>query len=180
MKTTKVLGILSFLLASLVGLLLISCNRQEVQPLSDSNNESERSATLLTEEEASAQALSVYNVLFSESLRSLGTPEVLSVQRTSSLRSLPATKDNEGVYVINFKDDKGYVVISENRYNEPIITTSSNGYLDISEVTKNMNLIPVLSNTDAILEFNKERKVIDDLSTIDGRPISPKPNSRAI
>ncbi|WP_281674149.1 C10 family peptidase [Porphyromonas asaccharolytica] len=175
MSRKKSLVAISLLVASFIGLLLLSCTRQERELRLDINKESKGATNLLSEAEAIDQARVIYGVLFSKELRATDIPSILSVQKTSSLRSLPATKDNEGVYVINFKDDKGYIVISENRYNEPIITASSNGYLDISAVTKNMNLIPVLSNTDAILEFNQERKVITDLSTIDGRPISPKP-----
>lgn len=79
MKKTKALGIFWFFLAPFVGLLLISCNKQEGQPLSDFAQEIAMPADNLTEDEVTAQALSVYNVLFSENLRSAGTPEVVGV-----------------------------------------------------------------------------------------------------
>lgn len=64
MKKTKVLGSLFFLLASFIGLLLISCNRQEGQPISDFGQEKAMPTDILTEDEVTAQALNVYNVLF--------------------------------------------------------------------------------------------------------------------
>lgn len=171
MKKTKTLGIFWFFLAPFVGLLLISCNKQEGQPLSDFAQEIAMPADNLTEDEVTAQALSVYNVLFSESLRSAGTPEVLSVQKTSSLRTSSEAEGNAGVFVVNFKDDRGYVVLSESKFNEPIISASERGNLDIALATENMNLIPVLYNTDAILEHNHHRKMLTDLTTVDDVPL---------
>lgn len=133
------------------------------------------SAILLTEEEASDQSLNIYNVLFGDNLRTVGSPEVLSVQKTSILRSSTESEDNVGVFVVNFRDDKGYVVLSESKFNEPIVSASDRGNLDIAVVTENMNLIPVLYNTDAILEYNHHHQIITDLTTIDGRPLPVLP-----
>lgn len=176
MKTTKVLGILAVLLASLIGLLLVSCSKQEIKPRSDFDQKSEMLADILTEEEATAQALDVYNALFSEGLRGAGVPEVLSVQKTSFLRTSSVSEDNAGVFVVNFKDDRGYIVLSESKFNEPIVLASDRGNLDVAVATENMNLIPVLYNTDAILEYNHHHQTMTDLVTADGRPLPGNPD----
>ena len=152
-----------------VGLLLSSCNKAEFKTRSTSEQDSEIQVGILSEEEAVAQVRNLYGALFGKGLRSESTPQVLSVQRTSLSQPDAETKGGEGVFVVNFKDNKGYVVLSENKYNEPIIAASDNGYLDISVTTKNMNLISVLSNTDAIMERNSKRRYFSDLEDFDGK-----------
>ncbi len=171
MKEMKKLVLISLILAAIIGWVLLSCCRQEKKLTPDYNNKKELRSNCLSEKEAINEALAIYDVLFGEELRSAERPQILSVQKTNSLRSSSDTTDNEGIYVINFKEDKGYIVIAENRFNEPIITASPKGYLDISIVSDNMNLIPILSNTDAILEYNQQYQAITDLMTSDGKPV---------
>lgn len=174
MKTTKISGVLSFLLLSLLGGVLISCDRQEYELLSEPDHNLKVQSDLLSEKDAATQALNIYTMLFYEKLRSADIPQVLSVQKARSLRT-SGGDGNEGVFVVNFKDNRGYVVLSESLYNEPIISASESGNLDINVPTENMNLIPVLSNTDAILEYNHKQKAVADLVDIDGNPI-PAPS----
>ena len=84
-----------------MGLLLSSCNKAELKPQSPPEQDIETQANLLTEEEA----------LFGKGLRSESTPEVLSVQKTSVPQDTE-TREGEGVFVVNFKDNRGYVVLS--------------------------------------------------------------------
>ena len=79
MKRVKILRVLSFFLAACVGVLIFSCTRQEVQPRSDFDQETE--INVLTKEEASAQALNIYKELFRGRLRGAEVPGILSVQK---------------------------------------------------------------------------------------------------
>ncbi len=172
----RFLSVLSLLAAPfVVGLLLSSCNKTELKPASAPEQDVEMQANSLSEEEAVAQVRNVYGALFGTGLRSESTPEVLSVQKTNAPQSGNEAKGGEGVFVVNFKDNRGYVVVSENKYNEPIIAASDHGYLDISVTTDNMNLIPVLSNTDAILERGSKRHFFSDLEDVDGKPKRDEP-----
>lgn len=85
------------------------------------------------------------------------------------------TREGEGVFVVNFKDNRGYVVLSTSKYNEPIIAANDHGFLDISVPTSNMNLIPVLSNTDAILKHGSKLHFFSDLEDEDGKPRRDEP-----
>ncbi len=108
MKLLKVLPILTTLF---VGLLLSSCNKAELKPQSPPEQDIETQANLLTEEEAVVQVQNLYGALFGKGLRSESTPEVLSVQKTSVPQDTE-TREGEGVFVVNFKDNRGYVVLS--------------------------------------------------------------------
>ena len=177
MKRVKILRVLSFFLAACVGVLIFSCTRQEVQPRSDFDQETE--INVLTKEEASAQALNIYKELFRGRLRGAEVPGILSVQRTSSLRTAGESEDNAGVFVVNFDDDRGYVVLSESKFNEPIISACEKGNLDIAVFTENMNLVPVLYNTDAILEYNHRTQKLTDLTTPDEDPLPDIPVTKS-
>lgn len=171
MKLLKVLPILTTLF---VGLLLSSCNKAELKPQSPPEQDIETQANLLTEEEAVVQVQNLYGALFGKGLRSESTPEVLSVQKTSVPQDTE-TREGEGVFVVNFKDNRGYVVLSTSKYNEPIIAANDHGFLDISVPTSNMNLIPVLSNTDAILKHGSKLHFFSDLEDEDGKPRRDEP-----
>lgn len=153
----QLLRALPLLFASLIGLSLSSCSKQ-ADPLPPEPLKDETQLThLLTEQEAASQAQSMYSLLFRGSLRAGDLPEIQNIQKASSLRSSDDTQEREGVFVVNFKNNGGYIIMSESKYNEPIIAACEKGYLDISVPTENMNLIPILANTDAILEANHRR-----------------------
>lgn len=153
----QLLRALPLLFASLIGLSLSSCSKQ-ADPLPPEPLKDETQLThLLTEQEAASQAQSMYSLLFRGSLRAGDLPEIQNIQKASSLRSSDDTQEREGVFVVNFKNNGGYIIMSESKHNEPIIAACEKGYLDISVPTENMNLIPILANTDAILEANHRR-----------------------
>lgn len=106
MKEMKKLVLISLILAAIIGWVLLSCCRQEKKLTPDYNNKKEQRSNRLSEKEAINEALAIYDVLFGEELRSAERPQILSVQKTNSLRSSSDTTDNEGIYVINFKEDK--------------------------------------------------------------------------
>ena len=131
MTKMKLLKVLPILITLFVGLLLSSCNKAELKPQSPPEQDIETQANLLTEEEAVVQVQNLYGALFGKGLRSESTPEVLSVQKTSVPQDTE-TREGEGVFVVNFKDNRGYVVLSTSKYNEPIIAANDHGFLDIS------------------------------------------------
>ena len=167
MKSFRVVFVITMVFV--VGLLLSSCNKAEFKTSSTSERDAETQVGLLSEEEAVVQVQNLYGALFGKGLRSESTPEVLSVQKTSVPQDTE-TREGEGVFVVNFKDNRGYVVLSTSKYNEPIIAANDHGFLDISVPTSNMNLIPVLSNTDAILKHGSKLHFFSDLEDVDGIP----------
>ncbi len=159
-----------FAVCFVVGLLLSSCNKSKLNPNVIPEQEDATQADILTEEEIVAQVQNVYGALFGKRFRSESTPQVLSVQKTRVSQSGVEVKEGDGVFVVNFKDDRGYIVISENKYSEPIVAASDHGYLDLSLATDNPNIIPVLSNTAAVLKAGSKLHFFSDLEDVDGIP----------
>ena len=120
----------------------------------DAGSYNDRQHRFLSDEEASSQAKEVYSLLFPSDTAHGNPPETRSVQKTRILRSADRLTTTGGVIVVNFRDNKGYVVLSESKNNEPILYACDNGHLDISKVSDNPNLLSVLSNTDALMEYN--------------------------
>lgn len=77
--------------------------------------------------------------------------------------------------VVNFEDNKGYIVMSASKFNEPIIAACDRGNLDPNVVIDNPNLLPILANTDAILSYNEENRIMTDLVDEFGKPLHPFP-----
>lgn len=143
--------------------LITSCSRGiDVSPLSSPKNQKE--TQLIIEDEIAKEALNLYSTLFGENLRTEKAPEILSIERTTPFRSTQETTNGEGIYIVNFKNNRGYIILSENKKNEPIICACEQGNFNPSEEIRNPNLIPVLSNTATILEHNASP------SSIDSRP----------
>lgn len=159
----QLLRALSLLLTSLLGLHLSSCSKQDDQLLlSPQDQEAGLPSNILTDQEATTQALNIYGALFGEELKASKPLEVQNIQRSSTLRSSDETQQlRNGVLVVNFKDNGGYIIMSEDKHNEPIIAACGKGNFDISAPIENMNLIPILANTDAILDANHRRRYDD-------------------
>lgn len=168
---------LTFFIVSLAGLLVSSCTKEVKNPVL-AEAVPQESITYLTEESASAQAVELYTALFGGDLRGGFIPKVQSVDRiASSLRTADGTLDeHQGVLVVNFENNQGYMVLSESVFNEPIIYACPTGHLDPNVPTENPNIIPFLYNADALLAYNATSGggVITDLIDRDGNPI-PKP-----
>ncbi len=167
---------LTFFIASLAGLLVSSCTKEVKNPVL-AEAVPQESITYLTEESASTQAVELYTALFGGDLRGGFIPKVQSVDRiASSLRTADGTlDDHQGVLVVNFENNQGYMVLSESIFNEPIIYACPTGHLDPNVPTENPNIIPFLYNADALLAYNAASGgVITDLIDRDGNPV-PKP-----
>ncbi len=157
MKTKK--SLLEVAIGSFLGLLVAfqftSCSPQQMSDVyPDAGSYNDRQHRFLSDEEASSQAKEVYSLLFPSDTAHGNPPETRSVQKTRILRSADRLTTTGGVIVVNFRDNKGYVVLSESKNNEPILYACDNGHLDISKVSDNPNLLSVLSNTDALMEYN--------------------------
>ena len=169
MKSSKISHEILSLLISVLGLFMLSCSQQNLKAPRHFSQERDYSKSLLTVEEAATQSIEVHSALFGNGLRSKSIPQISSVERIEPLlRS--ADKSIGGVYVINFKDNQGYVVLSENKYSSvPIVCACPTGNLDPNKPTENMNVIPVLMNTDALLvahyDDDRKRQLPDTLFT---------------
>ncbi len=168
----------AFFTASLVGFgLLVSSCKQEVKEPVFEGSISQEAVTYLTEEAVSKQAVELYSALFGNGLREGEMPQVKDVRRVaSSLRSAEGEDDHQGVLVVNFENNQGYVVLSEHIGNEPIIYACPKGYLDPGVPTDNPNLIPFLYNADALLSYNAGlgEGGVTDLIDGNGNPV-PRP-----
>lgn len=155
------------IISSMIWLLCMpSCTRSDAplsspqeQPLKDLGKDSR----------AVADALDLYKAMYGSALRSNSSElEVESVIRSlpNSLRSLPT--DSLGVCVVNFKDNKGFVVMNEAKGNSPIAIVEQ-GTFDINHLKS--------TRQDSAIYFLINNAVINDLkfkkrpSTYDGEII---------
>lgn len=151
------------IISSMIWLLCMpSCTRSDAplsspqeQPLKDLGKDSR----------AVADALDLYKAMYGSALRSNSSElEVESVIRSlpNSLRSLPT--DSLGVCVVNFKDNKGFVVMNEAKGNSPIAIVEQ-GTFDINHLksTKQDSAIYFLINNAVIndLKFKKRPSTYD-------------------
>ncbi len=132
----------------------------------------------LSDQEAIKQAQSLYAIMAgtTEGLRAVSTPKVKNVLRTKSFGNenfrssdLNTTSKAELV-VVNFENDKGFVLLSSDKMSEPLLGFSNKGSLD-----PNQNLNP---NQSVVLET--EQAFLSRMSDkwgrckVCGAPIPPK------
>lgn len=117
MKQTRI-SWMKFILFALVGGFITSCTKDsiEVEQPDFRDPEGELLSDYLTDMEASNQAIDLYSVLFSDELRGGAVPRVANIERVSPLRGLDGEASG-GVIVVNFEDNKGYIVMSASKFN---------------------------------------------------------------
>ncbi len=111
-------------------------------------------STELSDEEAIKQAQSLYSIIGAkDAFRSASLPRIKNVLRSKNsdkLRSSEGDASSEaGFVVVNFENDKGFVLLSDDKLSEPLLGFSDKGYLDLSQVDN--------PNTSFILENTKEK-----------------------
>ncbi len=126
---------------SLFAILLGFSSCQKEMPLleegQDKPSEVKGTATLkanvLTDNEAIERAMQYYPLLSKNEFRASGMPKVKNVVRKSlgeSFRSTQPQDDNAGVLVVSFEDDRGFMLLSENKYGTPVLGAVARGNFD--------------------------------------------------
>lgn len=136
---------LLLVLASIFSLLIYSCqNDNNVIPEPQKNN---TESNKINEKEAREEAIKLYEVLFSNKLRATSKPKVKAVDKLgSSTRSTKISSEKEvGIYVVNFEDDKGFMLLSDDKRAEPLIAFSNEG--NFENYQDNPNIYPIISNS---------------------------------
>lgn len=160
MKRPNNLSHFFWLLASLiVGLSWTSCSKEDA-PVIDTPTDAGAVASTVTQDqpflsetEAKTQATDLYAALFPESLRSGTTPKVKSVRLLDPFRS---TQDSAGgIYVVNFENDGGYIMMAEHRYGEPILAACPKGNFYPEKALENPNFVPILANMRALVSSSR-------------------------
>ena len=125
---------LTVMLSTLIALLLGACS-QAPKERATIAPQSFRSGLYLTQEEAGAEALHIRSLI--GGLRAGESLEVADVTflGSNALRSAGADTlaAENGVYLVNFADDNGFVLLSSYAYAEPILAIAEQGNLTCSE-----------------------------------------------
>lgn len=154
----------SSLIACLLG--LFSCQREEVSLLypyeQSQKGKSENSNTI-------ADALDLYKTLYGTSLRSnTSNLEIESVIHSLPISLRASSDDSLGVCIVNFKDNKGFVVMNTYKGNSPIAIVEK-GYFDINNLkpTKQDSALYFLINS----TLYRDLKAKNNSSTYDREKI---------
>lgn len=119
----------------------------------------------LTEEEAEAQASNLYAAFFADGLRSGVPPRVKNVRLLDPFRS---TQDSSGgIYVVNFENNGGYIMMAEHRHGEPILAACPQGNFDPDKALDNPNFAPILANMCSLVASGPQHR------TPDGKRLPP-------
>lgn len=129
----------------------------------------------LTEEEAGAQATNLYAAFFADELRSSHPPRVKNVRLLDPFRS---TQDSSGgIYVVNFENNGGYIMMAEHRHGEPILAACPQGNFDPEKALDNPNFAPILANMRALVAAGPQQGDVDGKLCPPDTP-GPDPNPR--
>ncbi|MDO4707737.1 MAG: Spi family protease inhibitor [Porphyromonadaceae bacterium] len=171
MKTREKLS--RWLLISLfVGLMWTSCAKEEIAVLDVPTASSKQvmqtqdaPSLFLTEEEAEVQASDLYAAFFADELRSSHPPRVENVRLLDPFRS---TQDSSGgIYVVNFENNGGYIMMAEHRHGEPILAACPQGNFDLDKALGNPNFAPILANMRALVAAGPQQ------GSLDGKSLPP-------
>ncbi len=96
-------------------------------------------STELSDEEAIKQAQSLYSIIGAkDGFRSASLPRVKNVLRSKNsekLRSSEGDASSEaGLVVVNFENDKGFVLLSDDKLSEPLLGFSDKGNLEMDSI----------------------------------------------
>lgn len=149
-----------------VGLMWTSCAKEEIAELDVSTASSKQvmqtqdaPSPFLTEEEAEAQASDLYTAFFADELRSSRPPRVKNVRLLDPFRS---TQDSSGgIYVVNFENNGGYIMMAEHRHGEPILAACLQGNFDLDKALGNPNFAPILANMRALVAAGPQQGDVD-------------------
>lgn len=155
--------LLKLALATALSLLFFSCKNDNNNIVNEPQSDTsiiDKYSYKITTDEAKEQAIKLYTTVFASSLRSTSIPKIKSIDKigANSTRSTSnIDDDNEvGVYVINFDDNKGFMILSDDKRTEPIIALSSEGNFDTSKPIDNPNLYPILANAETMLRNSRD------------------------
>ncbi len=119
-------------------------------------------STKLSDEEAIKQAQSLYSIIGAkDGFRSVSRPRVKNVLRSKNSDNLRAgTKEDNseaGFVVVNFENDKGFVLLSDDKLSEPLLGFSDKGYLDLNQ-EQNPTLNVILNAEQDYLHSDDHRR----------------------
>ncbi len=94
-------------------------------------------STELSDAEAIKQAESIYGIIANkDGFRASSPPRVKDVLRSKASDSFRSSDGDStskaGLVVVNFEDNKGFVLLSDNKLAEPLLGFSDKGYLDLN------------------------------------------------
>ncbi|MCM1290823.1 MAG: C10 family peptidase [Prevotella sp.] len=131
-----------------IGVILSSCSQEDliVQDKSGTNL-----SVKLTKEEALSYASSIISEIDPEPTRSVRTFADIELIGQIKTRSGETILPDSTLYLVNFKDNSGFALISADRRMErPFYALSDNGNLILSDTTQNKGLAMTLSNIYAV------------------------------
>lgn len=175
----------SFLSLCLTFLLLglsTAC-KQEQEPTTQNSFENtvvtQTQDVLYTDAELSRQAIGAYKALFSGELRAYTKmPAVKNILRHDKARTATQAEQASGVVVVNFEDNKGYIVMSESRHGEPILFACPKGYLDPNNPDFNPNQLTLIHNLSLLSDRGHEGNLNSKLDTMHSTIADDTPDNR--
>ncbi len=154
-----------FSICLLFGLSLFSCSKANI-PLENAIKSSNKlvqvpKSSLLSDREAVEQAQKFYKKFFGNELRSAKVPKVKEVIRVSKSKGFRALtvgeKENSGLLIVNFENNKGYAIMSENKNSEPLFAITKQGNMEEEEVDNPIS--PIILNRVIVIHYSCQNKI---------------------
>jgi len=142
----------------LVILLLNSCQKDEFDS-AISQIKPEQSQLSVSSDSSSvsfAQAKNIAAVFLKKNPSTRSTSSERSIKSVSEIKN---TDDTPAMYVINYNDDKGFVIISATKNYYPILAFSDKGHFDTSNIPRGIDLW--VSQSTSIIENQKSDSAVN-------------------
>ncbi|MFI3239335.1 MAG: C10 family peptidase [Bacteroidales bacterium] len=147
----------------LVFITITSCaDGVEVIPdMVDNKQDANESVYLVSEKEALKNAESFFETMNPNASRAINERELLSVTKINNEATRSSDVNSEGLYLFNYKDNKGFSVVSADRRDSvSVYIMSEDGNIDISEIDSDSPFSYIFDYVERYQEYKVGENVV--------------------